>query len=121
MRGRIPGKITDTKTFSRHPALHGYRVPIRPHLGTAEVAPDVKGRVSTILPGTHSGNIDNWSVGAGAIMYHPVALDRADGVCEHSPHVVPCHSLPSYGPTASITSLPITSMPIAAGCWGPGA
>ena len=72
-----PGKITDTKTCNCHPALHGYRVPMRPHLGTAGVAPDVKGRVSTIPPGTHGGNIDNWRIGAGAIMYYPVAVDGA--------------------------------------------
>jgi acetamidase/formamidase len=72
-----PGKITDPKTCNCQPALNGYRVPMRPHLGTAGVAPDVKGRVSTIPPGTHGGNIDNWRIGAGAIMYYPVAVDGA--------------------------------------------
>jgi acetamidase/formamidase len=41
------------------------------------VAPDVKGRVSTIPPGKHGGNIDNWRIGAGAVMYYPVAVDGA--------------------------------------------
>ena len=50
---------------------------MRPHLGTAGVAPDVKGRVSTIPPGAHGGNIDNWRIGAGATMYYPVAVDGA--------------------------------------------
>jgi acetamidase/formamidase len=70
-----PGKITDTKTCDCQPALVGYRVPVRPHLGTAGVAPDIKGRVSTIPPGIHGGNIDNWRIGAGATMYYPVAVD----------------------------------------------
>jgi acetamidase/formamidase len=41
------------------------------------VAPDVSGRVSTIPPGLHGGNIDNWRIGAGATMYYPVAVDGA--------------------------------------------
>jgi len=56
------------------PALKGVRVPCRPHLGTAGVAPDVAGRVSTIPPGLHGGNIDNWRIGAGATMYYPVQV-----------------------------------------------
>jgi acetamidase/formamidase len=55
----------------------GIRVPVRPHLGTAGVAPDEKGRVSTIPPGLHGGNIDNWRIGAGATMYYPVMVDGA--------------------------------------------
>jgi acetamidase/formamidase len=74
-RYTTPGKITDPKTCDCQPALAGYRVPLRPHLGTAGLAPDVKGRVSTIPPGAHGGNIDNWRIGAGAIMYYPVAVD----------------------------------------------
>jgi acetamidase/formamidase len=52
-------------------------VPVRPHLGTAGVAPDVSGRVSTIPPGLHGGNIDNWRIGAGAVMYYPVQVEGA--------------------------------------------
>jgi formamidase len=72
-----PGKITDPGTCNCQPALAGVRVPMRPHLGTAGVAPDAKGRVSTIPPGLHGGNIDNWRIGAGAIMYYPVQVDGA--------------------------------------------
>ena len=36
---------------------------------------DVKGRVSTIPPGAHGGNIDNWRIGAGATMYYPVQVE----------------------------------------------
>jgi acetamidase/formamidase len=73
----VPGRITDPGTCTCHPALPGVRVPMRPHLGTAGVAPDVKGRVSTIPPGSHGGNIDNWRIGAGATMYYPVQVDGA--------------------------------------------
>ncbi len=73
----IPGKITNCPECDRQKALKGVRVPVRPHLGTAGVAPDVKGRVSTVPPGAHGGNIDNWRIGAGATMYYPVQVDGA--------------------------------------------
>lgn len=76
-RCTVPGKIIDLATCDCQPALPGVRVPMRPHLGTAGVAPDVKGRVSTIPPGSHGGNIDNWRIGAGAVMYYPVQVDGA--------------------------------------------
>jgi acetamidase/formamidase len=72
-----PGRITNTATCDCVPALPGFRVPTRPHLGTAGVAPDEQGRVSTVPPGKHGGNIDNWRIGAGATMYYPVAVDGA--------------------------------------------
>ncbi|HEY7852153.1 MAG TPA: acetamidase/formamidase family protein [Caulobacteraceae bacterium] len=72
-----PGTITHCPACDRRDALPGVRVPTRPHLGAAGVAPDVAGRVSTIPPGAHGGNIDNWRVGAGAVMYYPVAVDGA--------------------------------------------
>jgi acetamidase/formamidase len=72
-----PGTITHCPACDRQTALPGVRVPARPHLGTAGVAPDVAGRVSTIPPGPHGGNIDNWRIGAGAVMYYPVAVDGA--------------------------------------------
>jgi acetamidase/formamidase len=71
----VPGRITPAGSCPCVPALAGFRVPIRPHLGTAGVAPDVRGRVSTVPPGTHGGNIDNWRIGAGTTMYYPVAVD----------------------------------------------
>jgi len=73
----IPGKITDCPVCDRENALDGVRVPVRPHLGTAGVAPNVAGRTSSIPPGAHGGNIDNWRIGAGATMYYPVAVDGA--------------------------------------------
>ena len=73
----IPGRITPPGCCEREPALDGFRIPVRPHLGTAGVAPNVPGRVSTVPPGAHGGNIDNWRIGAGATMYYPVAVDGA--------------------------------------------
>jgi acetamidase/formamidase len=70
----IPGTVTHCPVCDRQAALPGVRVPARPHLGTAGVAPDVAGRVSTIPPGAHGGNIDNWRIGAGATMYYPVQV-----------------------------------------------
>jgi acetamidase/formamidase len=72
-----PGTITAEKDCCRMPALRGIRVPVRPHLGTAGVAPDEVGRVSTVPPGRHGGNIDNWRIGAGATMFYPVQVDGA--------------------------------------------
>jgi acetamidase/formamidase len=71
----VPGTITQPDACCREPALEGVRVPVRPHLGTAGVAPDARGRVSTVPPGAHGGNIDNWRIGAGATMYYPVQCD----------------------------------------------
>lgn len=73
----VPGKLTPRGTCTCEPALRGIRVPVRPHLGTAGVAPDAMGRVSTVPPGAHGGNIDNWRIGAGSTMYYPVAVPGA--------------------------------------------
>ena len=70
-----PGTVTHCPECERHKALNGVRVPVRPHLGTAGVAPDKSGRVSTIPPGKHGGNIDNWRIGAGSTMYYPVQVE----------------------------------------------
>lgn len=70
----IPGTITNCPACDRQPALVGITVPARPHLGTAGVAPAVDAPVSTIPPGRHGGNIDNWRIGAGATMYYPVQV-----------------------------------------------
>ena len=72
-----PGTVTRCPECDRQSALEGVRIPVRPHLGTAGVAPDATGRVSTIPPGLHGGNIDNWRIGAGATMYYPVQVDGA--------------------------------------------
>lgn len=73
----VPGTVTHCPVCDREAALDGIRVPTRPHLGAAGVAPDTPGRVSSIPPGAHGGNIDNWRIGAGATMFYPVAVDGA--------------------------------------------
>jgi acetamidase/formamidase len=73
----ILGKVTRCPACDRQTALKGLRVPVRPHLGAAGVAPDEPGRISTVPPGKHGGNIDNWRIGAGATMYYPVLVDGA--------------------------------------------
>ena len=70
----VPGTITHCAECDRQPALPGITIPARPHLGTAGVAPAVDAPVSTIPPGLHGGNIDNWRIGAGATMYYPVQV-----------------------------------------------
>jgi acetamidase/formamidase len=73
----VPGTITRCPACDRQAALPGVRIPVRPHLGAAGVAPDQPGRISTVPPGKHGGNIDNWRIGAGATMYYPVQVDGA--------------------------------------------
>jgi acetamidase/formamidase len=70
----VAGRITHCPECDRVPALPGISIPARPHLGTAGVAPAVNAPVSTIPPGLHGGNIDNWRIGAGARMYYPVQV-----------------------------------------------
>ena len=70
----VPGTITNCPVCDRQPALEGITIPARPHLGTAGVAPAVNAPVSTIPPGLHGGNIDNWRIGAGATMHYPVQV-----------------------------------------------
>ena len=70
----LPGRMTNCPECDRHPALPGITIPARPHLGTAGVAPAVDAPVSTIPPGLHGGNIDNWRIGAGATMFYPVQV-----------------------------------------------
>jgi len=70
----VPGTITNCPACDRQPALEGITIPARPHLGTAGVAPAVDAPVSTIPPGLHGGNIDNWRIGAGSTMFYKVQV-----------------------------------------------
>jgi acetamidase/formamidase len=69
-----PGTVVAPDPTGRQPALDGVQVPLRPHFGTMGVAPATPGRTSSIPPGDHGGNIDNWRIGAGARMHYPVAV-----------------------------------------------
>jgi acetamidase/formamidase len=57
--------------------LKGVRVPIRPHFGTMGLAPKEADVVDTIPPSYTGGNIDNWRICKGAVMYYPVAVEGA--------------------------------------------
>jgi acetamidase/formamidase len=67
-----PGTIVMPDADARRPALPGVLVPLRPHFGTMGVAPAAPERVSSVPPGDHGGNVDNWRIGAGGTMYYPV-------------------------------------------------
>lgn len=41
------------------------------------VAPETPQRVSSVPPGDHGGNVDNWRIGAGGTMYYPVQVPGA--------------------------------------------
>jgi acetamidase/formamidase len=73
----IPGTIVVPDASRREPALAGVVVPLRPHFGTMGVAPAAPQRVSSVPPGDHGGNVDNWRIGPGGRMYYPVQVDGA--------------------------------------------
>jgi acetamidase/formamidase len=72
-----PGTIVVPDAAAREPALPGVVVPLRPHFGTMGVAPAAPERVSSVPPGDHGGNVDNWRIGAGGRMYYPVQVPGA--------------------------------------------
>jgi acetamidase/formamidase len=72
-----PGTIVTPDVGAREPALPGVVVPLRPHFGTMGVAPSPPERVSSVPPGDHGGNVDNWRIGAGGRMYYPVQVPGA--------------------------------------------
>ena len=61
----------------KHGILKGVRIPIRPHFGVMAVAPKEAEFVDTVPPGYFGGNIDDWRIGKGAVMYYPVAVPGA--------------------------------------------
>jgi acetamidase/formamidase len=72
-----PGTIVVPDAAAREPALLGVVVPLRPHFGTMGVAPAAPERVSSVPPGDHGGNVDNWRIGAGGRMFYPVQVPGA--------------------------------------------
>ena len=57
-----------------HSILKGLRIPVRPHFGVIALAPKETEIVNSIPPNYVGGNIDNWRIGKGAVMYYPVAV-----------------------------------------------
>ena len=76
-RYEVPGQVIPSDFVKRTPALSRVRIPLRPHVGTAGVAPKESGRISSIPPGQHGGNIDNWRIGPGSTMFYPVFVPGA--------------------------------------------
>jgi acetamidase/formamidase len=73
-----PGVVVDPKTIKpRHGVLKNARVPIRPHFGTMGLAPKEANLVNSIPPAYFGGNIDDWRIGKGGVMYYPVAVEGA--------------------------------------------
>jgi acetamidase/formamidase len=72
-----PGTIVRPDENARQPALPGAVVPLRPHFGTMGIAPEAPQRVSSVPPGDHGGNVDNWRIGAGGTMYYPIQVPGA--------------------------------------------
>jgi acetamidase/formamidase len=60
-----------------HGILKGVRIPVRPHFGVIAVAPKEAEFVDTVPPGYFGGNIDDWRIGKGAVMYYSVAVQGA--------------------------------------------
>ena len=61
----------------RHGIMSGVRIPVRPHFGVIAVAPREAEFVDTVPPSYFGGNIDDWRIGKGAVMYYPVAVPGA--------------------------------------------
>ena len=57
-----------------HGVLKNVGVRLRPHFGTLGLAPSEADMVDSIPPSYTGGNMDNWRIGKGAIMYYPVAV-----------------------------------------------
>ena len=56
----------------------GLELPLSPFFGVMGVAPPTHwGRITTIVPRAHGGNIDNKELGPGAILYLPVLAEGA--------------------------------------------
>lgn len=73
-----PGVPVDhASVVKNYNVLRNVRVPVRAHFGTIGVAPKEADYVSSIPPNYNGGNIDNWRIGKGAVMYYPVAVDGA--------------------------------------------
>jgi acetamidase/formamidase len=69
-----PGVIISPDSVNRVSVSHSARVPLRPHIGIAGVAPAETGRINTIPPGLFGGNIDNRGFGPGTSMFYPVMI-----------------------------------------------
>jgi acetamidase/formamidase len=60
-----------------HGILKDVRIPVRPHFGVIALAPKEAEFVDSVPPGYFGGNVDDWRIGKGAVMYYPVAVPGA--------------------------------------------
>ncbi len=72
-----PGMVTPVDPAARKPALKDIVVPLRLHFGTAGVCPVEDGKIDTVPPGKHGGNVDNREFVAGTSMHYPVYREGA--------------------------------------------
>ncbi len=73
-----PGVPVDHDTIEKNfDILQDIEIPVRPHFGVIGVAPDHSGAVDSVPPSSFGGNLDNWRVGAGSVVYLPVAVPGA--------------------------------------------
>ena len=73
-----PGVPVDHDTIDKnYGILKDIEIPVRPHFGVIGVAPDHSGAVDSVPPSSFGGNLDNWRVGAGSVVYLPVAVSGA--------------------------------------------
>ncbi|HEY0123242.1 MAG TPA: acetamidase/formamidase family protein [Rhizobium sp.] len=59
------------------PVLGGVRIPLRPHFGVIAVAPREAYMVDSVPPAYFGGNLDNWRLGKGGVVYLPVSVPGA--------------------------------------------
>lgn len=72
-----PGLVLDVEHQQRQPALRGVSVPLRPHFGVMGVAPAGHGSHDSVPPSVFGGNVDNWRIGPGSVVYYPVFHEGA--------------------------------------------
>ena len=87
-----PGCLSITRSGGNIGILKRVRIPLRPHFGVMAVAPKEAEIVDSIPPGYFGGNMDNWRVGKGAVMYYPVAVP---GRCSRRAIRTPPRATPS--------------------------
>jgi acetamidase/formamidase len=71
------GHIIPDDSVERSHSLKYIRIPLRYHLGTAGVAPAIKGKVDTVPPSFFGGNVDNRNFNVNTSMYYPVQVEGA--------------------------------------------
>ncbi|WP_183796836.1 acetamidase/formamidase family protein [Paraburkholderia fungorum] len=73
-----PGVPVDHSTIEEnHGILKGVKIPVRPHFGLIAVAPQQDGLIDSIPPSAFGGNLDNWRIAQGAIVYLPIGAPGA--------------------------------------------